>query len=59
VGDILNDVEAGRAAGCRTVLLNNGKETEWILSTRRLPHHIVANLDEAAAVITNLGGYRP
>jgi histidinol-phosphate phosphatase family protein len=59
VGDILNDVEAGRMAGCRTVLINNGKETEWILSTKRLPHHIVANLAEAAAVITNLGGYRP
>jgi D,D-heptose 1,7-bisphosphate phosphatase len=52
VGDILNDVEAGRMAGCRTVLINNGKETEWILSMKRLPHHIVGNLAEAAAVIT-------
>jgi D,D-heptose 1,7-bisphosphate phosphatase len=52
IGDILHDVEAGRAAGCRTVLLDNGNETEWQLSPRRLPHHIVNNLWEAARVIT-------
>jgi histidinol-phosphate phosphatase family protein len=27
IGDILNDIEAGRRAGCRTILLNNGNET--------------------------------
>ncbi|MHB9156190.1 MAG: D-glycero-alpha-D-manno-heptose-1,7-bisphosphate 7-phosphatase [Endomicrobiales bacterium] len=54
VGDILNDVEAGRRAGCRTVLINNGKETEWSLSTQRLPHHIVSDFTEAARVITAL-----
>ena len=27
VGDILDDVEAGRLAGCRTVLIDNGNET--------------------------------
>jgi phosphoglycolate phosphatase-like HAD superfamily hydrolase len=30
IGDILNDVEAGNRAGCRTVLIENGNETEWI-----------------------------
>jgi histidinol phosphatase-like enzyme len=54
VGDILNDIEAGRRAGCRTVLIHNGKETEWILNQNRLPHHIVHNLLEAAQVITHL-----
>ena len=34
IGDILDDVEAGRRAGCRTVLLDVGNETEW----RRSPH---------------------
>jgi D-glycero-D-manno-heptose 1,7-bisphosphate phosphatase len=29
VGDILDDVEAGSRAGCRTVLVDNGNETEW------------------------------
>lgn len=52
IGDILNDVEAGRSAGCKTVLVDNGNETEWQLSPQRLPHHIVANLAEAAQVIT-------
>ena len=52
VGDILNDVEAGNAAGCRTVLLDNGNETEWQVDRERMPHHIVHDLREAAAVVT-------
>ena len=51
IGDILNDVEAGRLAGCRTILIDNGNETEWELSRQRLPHHLVADLVEAARVI--------
>ena len=51
IGDILNDVEAGRIAGCRTILLNNGNETEWIFSPQRLPHYTVSHLVEAAQVI--------
>lgn len=51
IGDILNDVEAGRAAGCRTVLLDNGNETEWELAPARVPHFQVANWSEAARVI--------
>jgi D-glycero-D-manno-heptose 1,7-bisphosphate phosphatase len=48
IGDILNDVEAGHRAGCRTVLLDNGNETEWELSRERLPDCIVDNLAAAA-----------
>jgi histidinol-phosphate phosphatase family protein len=55
VGDILNDIEAGRAAGCRTVLVDNGHETEWLLTPQRRPHYTVADLSEAAAVITGRG----
>jgi len=51
VGDILDDVEAGRAAGCRTVLLDNGNETEWELTAARIPHYVARNLAEAAARI--------
>jgi histidinol-phosphate phosphatase family protein len=51
VGDILDDVEAGRAAGCTTVLLDTGHETEWLLTPARQPHHRVADLAEAATVI--------
>lgn len=51
IGDILNDIEAGRQAGCRTILIDNGNETEWQLSPQRLPHHTVSNLAEAANVI--------
>jgi len=47
IGDILDDVEAGRRAGCRTVLIDNGNETEWIMNARRRPDHCVADLAEA------------
>lgn len=48
VGDILDDVEAGRRAGCRTVLVNNGNETEWRWSADRVPDRVVRAFDEAA-----------
>jgi histidinol-phosphate phosphatase family protein len=51
IGDILDDVEAGRRAGCRTVLLDNGHETRWRLTPGRRPHHVAADLEEAAQCI--------
>jgi D-glycero-D-manno-heptose 1,7-bisphosphate phosphatase len=51
VGDILDDIEAGRRAGCGTVLIDNGGETEWQLSSLRQPNQRVKNLAEAAQVI--------
>ncbi|HEX7082340.1 MAG TPA: HAD family hydrolase [Gammaproteobacteria bacterium] len=59
VGDILDDVEAGRRAGCRTILIDNGNETEWRLARERLPHHAVANLAEAARLIVALDVVEP
>jgi histidinol-phosphate phosphatase family protein len=51
IGDILDDVEAGRRAGCRTVLIDNGNETEWKMSAVRRPDLAAADLAEAAAMI--------
>ncbi len=51
VGDILDDVEAGRRAGCRTILINNGGETEWQLSEERMPDFLAGDLVEAALFI--------
>ncbi len=51
VGDILDDIQAGRTAGCRTVLLDNGHETEWVLTPQRQPDHRAPDLAAAAAVI--------
>lgn len=51
IGDILDDVEAGKKAGCKTILLNNGNETEWLLYEKRKPTFIVNNLKEAAELI--------
>jgi D-glycero-D-manno-heptose 1,7-bisphosphate phosphatase len=53
VGDILDDVEAGRRAGCRTVLVDNGNETEWVGGVLRRPHQVARDLPLAArAIIT-------
>ncbi|KOP23177.1 HAD family hydrolase [Hapalosiphon sp. MRB220] len=52
IGDILNDVEAGNRAGCKTILIDNGHETEWLLSSMRIPHYTVTDLMAAAQVIT-------
>ena len=51
VGDILDDIEAGRRAGCRTVLVDNGNETEWELTAERVPHYVAPNLARAAELI--------
>jgi D-glycero-D-manno-heptose 1,7-bisphosphate phosphatase len=51
IGDILNDVEAGKGAGCRAILIHNGNETEWVRSPLREPDFMVSNLKEAAEII--------
>jgi D-glycero-D-manno-heptose 1,7-bisphosphate phosphatase len=51
IGDILNDVEAGKRAGCQSILIDNGNETEWIINDRRQPDAQVKNIDEAANFI--------
>jgi FMN phosphatase YigB (HAD superfamily) len=56
IGDILHDVEAGRRAGCRTILLDVGHETEWEITPARIPDFTVANLDAAARLIIALDG---
>ncbi len=54
IGDILDDVEAGRRAGCRTVLIDNGSETQWEASSLRLPHYLAPDLGQAARLITSV-----
>jgi phosphoglycolate phosphatase-like HAD superfamily hydrolase len=51
VGDILDDVEAGRRAGCRTVLLDVGNETVWRGGPLREPHARATDLLEAARLV--------
>ena len=58
VGDILDDVEAGRRAGCRTVLVDNGNETEWKPGAAREPDCTAPGLAEAAAHILGTLSFR-
>ena len=51
VGDILNDVEAGNRAGTRTILIDNGNETEWRAGPWRTPTARVPDIGEAALTI--------
>jgi histidinol phosphatase-like enzyme len=51
IGDILDDVEAGKRAGCRTVLLDVGSETEWQRGALREPDIVAKDLLGAAEAI--------
>ena len=51
IGDILHDVEAGNRAGCRTLLIDNGNETEWRLGPNRIPTRMAPDLYAAAVLI--------
>jgi histidinol phosphatase-like enzyme len=54
IGDILNDIEAGNSAGCRSILIDNGNETEWMMNEIRRPIAKVRNIDEAAEYIISI-----
>lgn len=54
IGDILNDVEAGKKAGCRAVLIDNGNETEWQLDEWRQPDYQAADILDAARFILRM-----
>ncbi|MEC5406068.1 HAD-IIIA family hydrolase [Paraburkholderia sp. MPAMCS5] len=56
IGDILDDVEAGNRAGCRTILLDNGHETEWIEGPKRVPTARAPDLYEAARIVARSVG---
>lgn len=52
IGDILDDIEAGKRAGCRTVLIDCGSETEWIMnSPERVPDYIVPTVNAGCQAI--------
>ena len=51
VGDILDDMEAGKRAGCKTIFYNNGNETMWEMNAFRKPDYVITDLLEAAGII--------
>jgi D-glycero-D-manno-heptose 1,7-bisphosphate phosphatase len=56
IGDILHDVEAGKIAGCKTILINNGNETEWMVNKSRLPNYVANDMEEASERILEMRG---
>lgn len=58
VGDSLDDIEAGRRAGCRTVLVRTGyggESESRLAATGPRPDHVAADLAAAAAFIAGAG----
>lgn len=51
VGDILHDIEAGRWAACRTILIDNGNETEWDMNEHRWPDYLADGVLAASRLI--------
>lgn len=51
IGDILGDIEAGNRAGCRSVLVDNGNETEWLAGPLKTPDYKAKDLLDAANFI--------
>jgi len=52
VGNAGHDIEAGRRAGCRTILVSNGDPTETFNSPSDTPHYVSSDLIHVAAIIT-------
>lgn len=55
VGDILDDVEAGHRAGCRSALLDAGNETVWRRGPGRTPDLVGRELEAIAREIVRRG----
>ncbi len=51
IGDILDDIEAGNRAGCKTILLDSGGEKNWNISYLRLPDYLTKNFKDAAEYV--------
>jgi D-glycero-D-manno-heptose 1,7-bisphosphate phosphatase len=58
MGDILNDVEAGSRAGCRTVFIDNGNETEWQQGPFRWPTITAPDFAAAARAVSKIEARR-
>lgn len=58
IGDMLDDVEAGHRAGCKSILYDVGNEEEWVMDKYRQPDCKTDNLYKAAGVICQVD-YKP
>ncbi|WP_366941830.1 HAD hydrolase-like protein [uncultured Nostoc sp.] len=51
IGDNLSDVEAGHSAGCKTILIDGGNQSQPQMSRLGIADYILVNLSIAAQVI--------
>jgi histidinol-phosphate phosphatase family protein len=52
IGSNLDGIETGSRAGCRTVLIDNGSETQWKVGPNRTPDRVARDFGIAARWIT-------
>lgn len=55
IGDNPKDVEAAIRAGCKTLLISDGNEREWIINSGQLPDYITYDFRETAEFIISEG----
>lgn len=58
IGDILNDVEAGNRAGCKTIMIDVDNETEWMFNSYRVPIAIVDSFTSAMQIMLEEEGIK-
>jgi D-glycero-D-manno-heptose 1,7-bisphosphate phosphatase len=51
MGETLDDIEAGNRAGCKTILIANGTETQWHVTPLRQPELLSTNFENAAGAV--------
>lgn len=52
IGDVLREMEAGKRAGCKTLLVDNGNEKEWIINPQRVPDYITYDFSYAITTLS-------
>lgn len=51
IGDVIKDMEGGKRAGCKTLFIDNGSETDWSINSLRRPDYITYDFKETAEFI--------
>lgn len=57
IGDILQDIEGGKRAGCKTLFVSNGDNKGYFKNFTQLPDYITYDFRETAEFIINFHSY--
>lgn len=57
VADVLDDIETGNRSGCKTIFMKPGKEIEWNMTKKRMPHFTAQTFQEVEEIILSSNGF--